>query len=192
MGSESGLEPRIARRCDRWLDTCACVFIFFLPFLVHPSGSHGLTWSRSSVHMQRRRSTPIPPTRSHSDCLTHNKARGTPAFHGLIDRETVFRRDSSSPGMPILRRRRQGTRLQRTRFRLLERREIYSWTEGIERTRCTAVGSRGVDTTVMAHLDNEYLVSVYVHAGIDVAGTEVVGVRHAICFNPTDSLWISE
>ena len=44
----------------------------------------------------------------------------------------------------------------------------------------------------MADLDNEDLVSVHVHAGIDVAGTEVVRVRHAMRLDPADRSWVSE
>jgi len=44
----------------------------------------------------------------------------------------------------------------------------------------------------MIHLDNENLMSMRVHPGIDVAGTEVMRIRHAVCLDPADSAWISE
>lgn len=62
----------------------------------------------------------------------------------------------------------------------------------IERTRCAAVGSSGVDTPVMAHLGDENLIPMHVHAGIDVTGTEVVRVRHAVCLDPADRTWIGD
>jgi len=60
----------------------------------------------------------------------------------------------------------------------------------IERTRCTAVGSSGVDTPIMIHLCDENLISMHVHASIDVAGTEVLRVRHAVRLDPADRTWI--
>jgi len=44
----------------------------------------------------------------------------------------------------------------------------------------------------MAHLDNKYLVSMHIHAGIDVVGTKVVRVQHTMCFDPVDSKRISK
>ena len=62
----------------------------------------------------------------------------------------------------------------------------------IERTRCTAVGSSRVDTPIMIHLGDENLISVHVHASIDMAGTEVLRVRCAVCLDPADRTWIGD
>jgi len=44
----------------------------------------------------------------------------------------------------------------------------------------------------MAHLGDENLIPMHVHAGIDVTGTEVVRVRHAVCLDPADRTWIGD
>lgn len=49
-----------------------------------------------------------------------------------------------------------------------------------------------MDTSVVVHLGDEDLVSVHVHASIDVAGTEVARVWHAMCLDPADRTWIPD
>jgi len=44
----------------------------------------------------------------------------------------------------------------------------------------------------MTHLGDKDLVSMHVHASIDVAGTEVLRLRHAMCLDPTDCAWIAD
>ena len=49
-----------------------------------------------------------------------------------------------------------------------------------------------MNAPVVAHLDDEYLVSMHIHTSINMTGTKVVGVRHAMCLNPTDRAWIAD
>ena len=75
------------------------------------------------------------------------------------------------------------------RFRLLPGGQMR---EEIERTRCTAVSSSGVDTPIMIHLGDENLISMHVHASIDVAGTKVLRAWPAVCLDPADRTWIGD
>jgi hypothetical protein len=42
----------------------------------------------------------------------------------------------------------------------------------------------------MAHLGDENLIPMYVQAGVDVAGTEVVRAWHTVRLDPADCAWI--
>jgi len=44
----------------------------------------------------------------------------------------------------------------------------------------------------MVRLGDENLMSVRIHASIDVAGTEVMRVRHAVCIDPADRTRIAD
>jgi len=44
----------------------------------------------------------------------------------------------------------------------------------------------------MTHLGNEILVSMCVHASIDMAGTKVARVWYAVCLHPADRTWIGD
>ena len=48
-----------------------------------------------------------------------------------------------------------------------------------------------MDTPVMVYLGDKDLVSITVHASIDLAGSEVMRVRYPMRLNPTDSAWIA-
>lgn len=48
-----------------------------------------------------------------------------------------------------------------------------------------------MDTPVVVYLGNENLVSVTVHASVDVTGTEFVRVWHTVGLNPTDRAWVT-
>ena len=49
-----------------------------------------------------------------------------------------------------------------------------------------------MDAPVVAHLRDEDLVPVRVHAGLDVAGTEVTRIRHAMRLDPTDGAMVAD
>lgn len=49
-----------------------------------------------------------------------------------------------------------------------------------------------MDAPVVAHLGDEDLVPVRVHAGLDVAGTEVTRIRHAMRLDPTDGAMVAD
>ena len=111
-----------------------------------------------------------------------NKERGIPITVEISTFKS-FPATSNSPRTSTRGRHKQGMHLQCMRFRLLVGRSCIKETE---HTRCTAVGSSGMDTPVMAHLGDKYLMSVRVHASIYATGTEVVRVRHAMCPDPAD------
>ena len=85
------------------------------------------------------------------------------------------------------------TRCYRKRCRHLQRMSfgLPEVIKEIKHTRCTGVGSSGVDAPVVVYLGNENLISIHVQASVNVATTEFLGVWLPVCLHPTDRAWVT-